>query len=41
MQDAGPVACVCLCVRADGGRGHRVGAARGTPVDVMQALRSE
>ena len=29
-QDAGRIACVCLCVRADGGCGYRVGAARGT-----------
>ena len=29
-QDAGRFACVCLWVRADGGRGYRVGAARGT-----------
>jgi hypothetical protein len=29
-QDAGRTACVCLCVRADGGRGYRVGSVRGT-----------
>ena len=29
-QDAGRIACVCLGVRADGGRAYRVGAARGT-----------
>ena len=29
-QDAGRIASICLRVRADGGRGYRVGAARGT-----------
>jgi len=42
-QDAGRIAGVCLCLRPDGGRGYRVGAARGTRCarGCDAALRSE